>query len=131
MIQCDIHCFIPVERFEETEQAVRAFSEAVEIYAFSVILTRGSDGNKSDTVITITVDDEKIKAMKGAKRGPKEKSTRISTEEMLALKKAGRHSQEIADLAGISIATYFRKMAALSGQQDQNSSYQEASHEIH
>ena len=65
-----------------------------------------------DTAITLAVDDEKIKAMKGAKRGPKEKPTLITIEEMLALKQEGRAPKEIAGLAGISIATYFRKMAA-------------------
>ena len=73
-----------------------------------------------ETTIHLHVDDEKIQAMKGAKRGPKFKNTIISVEEMVALKKEGVPPEEIARLAGIGVATYFRRMAAYNKENDEN-----------
>ena len=112
MIKCVINCHIPEGQFDNIEQTINEFVKAVEGYGFSACLSRHSEEAWPDSVITLAVDDEKIEAMKGAKRGPKEKPTLISIEEMILMKQEGRPSREIAELAGISIATYFRKMAA-------------------
>ena len=112
MIECKIPCRIPGGQFNDVERSINEFSRAVEGYGFSACISRRYKEQGSDSVITLAVDDEKIAAMKGAKRGPKEKPTLIPFEEMLALKQEGHPPKEIAELAGISIATYFRKMAA-------------------
>ena len=119
MIECVIHCHIPAGQINDVGQAISEFSNAAEVYGFSACLSSIPGESVSDSVITLAVDDEKIKAMKGAKRGPKEKPTLISIEEMFTLKQEGRPPREIAELAGISIATYFRKMAAHKGDIDQ------------
>ena len=112
MIKCVINCHIPDGQLNSVEQAINEFVKSVEGYGFSACLSHPSEKACPDSVITLTVDDEKIEAMKGAKRGPKEKPTLISIEDMILMKQGGRPSKEIAELAGISIATYFRKMAA-------------------
>ena len=112
MIQCIIPCSIKDKHVEEIEQSLVSFSESASCYGFNVFLSYSSVKGAAESSITLQVDDEMIRAMKGAKRGPKEKATSISVSEMLALKKEGRPPKEIAEIAGISIATYFRRMAA-------------------
>ena len=112
MIKCVINCHIPEGQFNSVERTINEFAKAVEGYGFSACLSHPSKEAWPDSVITLAVDDDKIEAMKGARRGPKEKPTLISIEDMVLMKQEGRPSKEIAELAGISIATYFRKMAA-------------------
>ena len=112
MIECKIRCQVPAEQFEEIQQAIIRFSEAAEAYGFLAGISHPDGMCASDALVTLAVDDEKIEAMKGAKRGPKEKPAQIPIEEMLVLKQAGHTPKEIAALAGISTATYFRRMAA-------------------
>lgn len=116
-----IKCTIPI-RIDKTEMdtllsSIGRFSEEVSACGVSIDVSSDAPSNGMDTipsVITINVDDKKIMAMKGAKRGPKEKKTRISVEEMRSLKDAGVPSKEIAAIAGIGVATYFRRMAEQS-----------------
>ena len=65
-----------------------------------------------DATVTLYMDDEYIDKKRGARRGPKPKPTNITVEEMARLKDEGMPPKEIAELAGIGVATYFRKMAA-------------------
>ena len=114
-----ITCTIPIgnERSEMDTllSSIKRFSEEVSVYGVSIDVSTDAPSIATDTTaITISVDDEKIMAMKGAKRGPKEKKTLISVEEMRSLRDAGVPSKQIADIAGIGVATYFRRMAGQS-----------------
>ena len=71
-----------------------------------------SDDGYADAVVTLFMDEETIAENRGAKRGPKFKPTKITVEEMVRLKESGMSPKEIAGLAGIGVATYFRRMAA-------------------
>lgn len=71
-----------------------------------------SDDGYADAVVTLYMDEETIAENRGAKRGPKFKPTKITVEEMVQLKESGMPPKEIAELAGIGVATYFRRMAA-------------------
>lgn len=64
-----------------------------------------------DVTVTLFMDEETIEEKRGAKRGPKPKAARITVDEMYKLKESGMPPKEIANHAGISIATYFRRMA--------------------
>ena len=114
MIKCVIPCSISGRRLKEAERSLSSFTEQAGCYGFNASLSCSvtKAGKKSISAITLLVDDEMIRAAKGAKRGPKEKATNISVEEMAALKKEGVPPRDIADIAGIGVATYFRRMAA-------------------
>lgn len=117
MIKCVIPCTAATgKRLKEIEQSLASFSETVTVYGFSATLSYSDPKRPAGAIITLLVDDEMIEAKKGAKRGPKEKATNISIEDMKMLKKQGLPPREIAKLAGISVATYFRRMAAHKAQ---------------
>ena len=126
MINCSIPCRIPEKHLQEVVHSIKEFSDAVACYGFAAEISQSTDGKTTESSITLMVDDEFIKAMKGAKRGPKEKATNITIDEMLALKGEGRPPREIAALAGIGVATYFRRMAAYKAQTDSQDHPQEA-----
>lgn len=116
MIKCSIPCAAAGKRLKEIEQSLAVFSETVADYGFSATLSYSDSKSPAGAIITLLVDDEMIEAKKGAKRGPKEKATNISIEDMEILKKRGLPPTEIAKLAGISVATYFRRMAVHKAQ---------------
>ena len=116
MITCVIPCSVPSDQFKAIEQSLEDFSETVGCYGFQANFSYSVEGEACGASITLLVDDEKIEAMKGAKRGPKVKATNISVEEMLELKHSGCPPKEIAKRAGIGVATYFRRMAAYKAQ---------------
>lgn len=126
MIECVIPYSSSDENLKEIEQSLAAFSEAVSCYGFTANLSYLGTGKTVGPYITLLVDDEMIEARKGAKRGPKEKVTNISTEEMLEMKNQGIPPKEIAAIAGVGVATYFRRMAAYKAQSSsENKSGQE------
>ena len=116
MIECVIPYSASEECLKEIERSLEAFSAAVSCYGFTATLSYSDTAKANNPCITLLVDNEMIQAMKGAKRGPKEKATNISIEEMLELKKQGLAPKEIAALAGVGVATYFRRMAAYKAQ---------------
>ena len=116
MIKCVIPCTAAGKCLKEIEQSLASFSQTVADYGFSATLSYSDPERSAGAIITLLVDDEMIEAKKGAKRGPKEKATNISIEEMEILKKQGLPPREIAKLAGIGVATYFRRMAAHKAQ---------------
>ena len=124
MFSCTIPCFVEANRLEEIKAQLLDYSEQISSYCFQIDIshfpTDKSENALIETTIHLHVDDEKIQAMKGAKRGPKFKNTIISVEEMVALKKEGVPPEEIARLAGIGVATYFRRMAAYNKENDEN-----------
>lgn len=58
--------------------------------------------------LTLTIDDSLR-----CKPGPRMKATALSDERMQALRDSGMKPENIAKLAGISRATFYRRMAAL------------------
>lgn len=89
MIKCVIPCAAAGKRLKEIEQSLAVFSETVADYSFSATLSYSDSKSPTGAIITLLVDDEMIEAKKGAKRGPKEKATNISIEDMEILKKRG------------------------------------------
>lgn len=111
MITCTIINHVSEMEKVTLVDSIEKFSQKVSECGVTVDISQADMYDSSYLAITINVDDEKILKMKGAKRGPKEKKTKISVDEMLSLKKKGVPSKEIAAMAGIGVATYFRRMA--------------------
>ena len=116
MIECIIPCRIANSQIKEIENALESFTEDIAHFGFKASISYSDVEKDNNAFITLSVDDEMIQAMKGAKRGPKEKVTNISIDEMLEMKASGCPPKEIAAAAGISVATYFRRMAAYKAQ---------------
>ena len=78
MIFCTIPCFVEANRLEEIKAQLLDYSEQISSYCFQIDIshfpTDKSENALIETTIRLHVDDEKIQAMKGAKRGPKFKN---------------------------------------------------------
>ena len=118
MITCTINNQVSETEMAALVDSIEKFSQKASECGVTVDISPLDICDGSHLVITINVDDEKILKMKGAKRGPKEKKTKISVDEMLSLKKEGVSSKEIAAMAGIGVATYFRRMANIGSKSD-------------
>ena len=121
MITCTIKNHVSETERTALVDSLEKFSQKASECGVTVDISPVDICDSTHYTITINVEDEKILGMKGAKRGPKEKVTKISVDEMLSLKKKGVPSKEIAALAGIGVATYFRRMANVGSIVDKGS----------
>ena len=111
MNEFSFECMVPPLKISAISGLLEDYTSKAEKYGFlaSLEVCEEVPGDFAQVRITLTIDDE---ALAARKTGPKPVETSISIEEMARLRSSGVSAGEIASLAGISRATYFRRMNA-------------------